>query len=109
MRTDYFANLKRRNEPSPWHDTDHAQDRGENPRLVEEPLPPQNSDTDKEIQAHSPLLGAWIEFDSPLFGVCSGRVVMEEGEMVVVDDHSVLHNTVTIPRDWVRSLKYDGS
>ena len=104
MRTDYFANLKRRNETSPWRDTGHTQDLGENPRLVEEPLPAQNIEPDKEFQAHPPLLGAWIEFDSPLFGVCSGRLVMEEGEMVVVDDHSVLHKTVTIPREWIRSV-----
>ena len=104
MRTDYFANLKRRNETSLWHDTGHTQNLGENPRPVEVPLQPQDIDTAKEIQANLPLLGAWIEFDSRLFGECSGRVVMEEGEMVVVDDHSVLHTTVTIPRGWIKSV-----
>ncbi len=60
-------------------------------------------------QEGQPLTGKIVHFSSPLFGECTGRVVMEEGEMVVVDDHSVLHKTVTIPRDWVRSLKYDAS
>ena len=55
-------------------------------------------------QVKETLTGKVVHFSSPLFGDCTGRVVMEEGEMVVVDDHSVLHKTVTIPREWIRSV-----
>ena len=48
------------------------------------------------------LTGKVVAFVSPVFGDCTGRVVMEEDEIVVVNDHSVLQTAVTIPRDWIK-------
>jgi len=47
------------------------------------------------------VLGDWVEFLSPLFGVCSGRVLSLEVEAVFLGDHSVTKEIVTIPRSWV--------
>ena len=47
------------------------------------------------------VVGDWVEFLSPLFGVCSGRVLSLEVEAVFLGNHSVTKEVVTIPRSWV--------
>jgi len=46
-------------------------------------------------------IGALIEFQSPLFGLCTGRVLTLELEAVRITEHSVIKETVTIPVGWV--------
>ena len=47
------------------------------------------------------LTGKAVHFFSPLFGDCTGRVVMEDGDIVIVEEHSVFHGTATIYRNWI--------
>ena len=55
-----------------------------------------------KVRAVTPfVVGDWVEFLSPLFGVCSGRVLSLEVEAVFLGDHSVTKEVVTIPRSWV--------
>ena len=53
------------------------------------------------LQEAFPLTGKFVGFHSPLYGLCRGRVVMEEGEIVIVEEHSMLHGTATIYRKWI--------
>ena len=60
------------------------------------------------------LMGKVVRFVSPLLGMCSGRVSSEYGRgrnrhIVIVEEHSVLEGTVTIPKGWIRSVKSDVS
>ena len=45
--------------------------------------------------------GDWVEFLSPIFGLCSGRIMNLEVEAVRIGEHSVIKEIVTIPRSWV--------
>jgi len=41
--------------------------------------------------------GRWVEFDSPLFGRCFGRIREVKANLYHITDHSVLKTEVTIP------------
>ena len=60
-----------------------------------------------KVRAVTPLvIGAWVEFRSPLFGLCTGRVLSLEVESIRIGEHSVTKEVVTIPQDWiVRTLE----
>ena len=45
--------------------------------------------------------GRLVEFDSPLFGQCYGRIREDHANGYHLTDHSVLNTDVTIPRSWV--------
>ena len=45
--------------------------------------------------------GSWIEFNSPLFGLCLGRILKLDIEFIRLGDHSVTSGTVTIPSSWM--------
>ena len=45
--------------------------------------------------------GDLVEFLSPLFGVCTGRVLKLEVEAVRIGEHSVIKEIVTIPAAWI--------
>lgn len=48
--------------------------------------------------------GAWIEWKSPLFGVCSGQVGLVDGDKVLITDHQITHDyhgPGLIPIEWV--------
>ena len=49
-------------------------------------------------------IGTMIEFHSPLFGLCTGRVLSLEVEAVRITDHSVVQEIVTIPQAWVTRM-----
>ena len=46
-------------------------------------------------------VGQWVEFASPLFGLCTGLATQEDGLTLRVDHHSVLHDWADIHRDWI--------
>lgn len=51
--------------------------------------------------------GVWIEFFSPLFGMCTARIHVVTVEGYIITDHSVLKvegEPVTIPAAWVRGV-----
>ena len=55
-----------------------------------------------KVRAVTPfVVGDWVEFLSPLFGVCSGRIMNLEVEAVRIGDHSVTKEVMTVPRSWV--------
>ena len=55
-----------------------------------------------KVRAVTPfVVGDWVEFLSPLFGICSGRVLHLEVEAVRITEHSVVKEAVTIPVGWV--------
>ena len=45
--------------------------------------------------------GTWIEFKSPLFGLCTGQVDMVDEDTLVVDHHSVIKALTNIKLTWV--------
>ena len=45
--------------------------------------------------------GRLVEFDSPLFGRCFGRIREVKANLYHITDHSVLKAEVTIPGAWV--------
>jgi len=45
--------------------------------------------------------GRWVEFDSPLFGRCWGRLKEEVGETYTLTDHDVVEGDVRILQTWV--------
>ena len=46
--------------------------------------------------------GTWVEFESPLFGLCTGQVAgIVSGDDLVVDHHSVLKALTPIKAAWV--------
>ena len=54
------------------------------------------------VRAVTPfVVGGWVEFLSPLFGVCTGRVLNLEVEAVRINEHSVIKEVVTIPAAWI--------
>ena len=55
-----------------------------------------------KVRAVTPfVVGDWVEFLSPLFGVCLGRIMNLEVEAVRIGDHSVTKEVMTIPISWV--------
>ena len=55
-----------------------------------------------KIRIVTPLtIGGLIEFRSPLFGLCTGRVLSLEVESIRIGEHSVTKEIVTIPQGWV--------
>ena len=55
-----------------------------------------------KVRAVAPLVvGCWVEFRSPLFGLCTGRVLKLELETLRITEHSVVKEAVTIPVAWV--------
>jgi len=55
-----------------------------------------------KVRAVTPfVVGDWVEFLSPLFGVCTGRVLNLELEALRITEHSVVKEAVTIPVAWV--------
>lgn len=55
-------------------------------------------------QEHQLTLGNWIEFHSPVFGLCTGLVSLMEGDTVLVDQHSILKALAPIKAKWVVRL-----
>jgi len=54
------------------------------------------------------LPGAWIEWNSPLFGLCRGRVAMAEGDRILIEDHPVTggyHGPAWIAKAWIIKQK----
>ena len=47
------------------------------------------------------VVGDWVEFNSPIYGVCTGQVVMTKGEDVVVSNHSETGIETWIKGKWV--------
>jgi len=57
-----------------------------------------------EPQLHS---GVWIEFFSPLFGMCTARIQAVTVDGCVITNHSVLKGEdepVTIPASWIMGV-----
>lgn len=51
--------------------------------------------------------GVWIEFFSPLFGLCIARIHVVTVDGCIITNHSVLKGEgepVTIPAAWIRGL-----
>ena len=60
-----------------------------------------------ELQLHP---GVWVEFFSPLFGMCTARIHEVTVDGCIITNHSVLKGEdepVTIPASWVRNV-YQG-
>ena len=60
-----------------------------------------------ELQLHP---GVWVEFFSPLFGMCTARIREVRIDGCIITNHSVLKGEdepVTIPASWVRNV-YQG-
>ena len=53
-------------------------------------------------------IGTMVEFRSPLFGLCTGRVLSLEVEAVRITDHSVVQEIVTIPQAWITRMIEEG-
>ena len=49
-------------------------------------------------------IGTVIEFRSPLFGLCTGRVLSLEVESIRITGHSVIKETMTIPQFWITRM-----
>ncbi len=48
------------------------------------------------------VLGTWVEFESPLFGLCTGQVAgILSGDDLIVAHHSVLQELTPIKAAWV--------
>ena len=55
-----------------------------------------------KVRAVTPfVVGDWVEFLSPLIGMCTGRVLNLELEALRITEHSVVKEAVTIPVAWV--------
>ncbi len=50
----------------------------------------------------------WVEFESPLFGRCRGRLIMIDGDTAIIEDHSVLNQAACIKRQWFCDGKPSG-
>ncbi len=48
--------------------------------------------------------GTWVEFDSPLFGRCTGLVELVDGDRLIVHQHSTLKGSAWIYAEWVAKL-----
>ena len=48
--------------------------------------------------------GTWVEFESPLFGLCTGQVMLTEGDRLIVDQHSTLKASAWIYTQWIVKL-----
>ena len=47
------------------------------------------------------VVGGWVEFNSPVFGPCTGQFVMAEGENLLVDHHSETGDERWIKVKWI--------
>lgn len=45
--------------------------------------------------------GRLVEFDSPLFGRCYGKIREVKGSLYTITNHSVLEKEVCIPAAWI--------
>jgi len=45
--------------------------------------------------------GRWVEFDSPLFGRCWGRLKEVVGDTYILTDHDIVKGEVRILQAWV--------
>ncbi len=55
-----------------------------------------------DVQPARLASGTWVEFESPLFGLCTGQVAgLVSGDDLVVDHHSVLKILTPIKTAWV--------
>lgn len=45
--------------------------------------------------------GRLVEFDSPLFGLCYGKIREVRGSIYIITNHSVLEREVNIPASWI--------
>ncbi len=55
--------------------------------------------------------GVWVEFISPLFGMCTARIHDVTVDGCIITDHSVLRGEgepVTIPASWVCGVYIEG-
>jgi hypothetical protein len=51
------------------------------------------------------LQPGWVvEWQSQIFGTCSGKVVSVKTETVTITDHSVLKQEVTLPASWIQGI-----
>lgn len=48
--------------------------------------------------------GMMVEYDSPLFGRCSGLVTGMTADYVTIQEHPVTLSTVTIPKSWIAEV-----
>ena len=53
-------------------------------------------------------MGTMIEFRSPLFGLCTGRVLKLEVESLRIGEHSVTKEIEPIPQAWVTRTICEG-
>lgn len=65
-----------------------------------------HDDPRPETQGHGSDIapGTWVEWRSPLFGTCGGKVALVEGDQVLIEDHPITHGyhgPVWIHRDWI--------
>ena len=49
-------------------------------------------------------IGQWIEFLSPQFGLCTGRVLNLGVESIRIGEHSVVKEIVNIPQAWITRM-----
>jgi len=47
------------------------------------------------------VVGDWVEFNSPIYGVCTGQVVMTAGKDMLVDHHSETHDERWMKVKWI--------
>ncbi len=49
-------------------------------------------------------IGTMIQFRSPLFGLCTGRVLSLEVESIRIGEHSVVKEIAKIPLAWITKV-----
>ncbi len=69
---------------------------------VDQPRGEQGSNKPKLRPSGSLETGSWIEFESPLFGRCHGRIaiVHDEYEWLLVADHSATKDFAFVSKHW---------
>jgi hypothetical protein len=51
-------------------------------------------------------IGSLLVWDSPLFGMCTGKVTsLPEGEWVRIRDHSIIRDEAEISLHWIREVR----
>ncbi len=65
----------------------------------EEPVA--RSDPSQSVAPGTLAPATWVEFDSPLFGRCTGLVTLLEGDRLRVDQHSILKASAWIHVHWL--------
>jgi len=67
----------------------------------EKPETPKPTEVPSDTRLHP---GLWVEFYSPLFGMCTARIHEVTVDGCIITDHSVLKGEgepVTIPASWI--------